>query len=126
MLFDREKEYKNLLNKRKEEIEIRDIQIFKSRNKKIYIAVKIKPRTITTEFGKLTFKRHIYKYYTNKKWKYVALIDEELNLKKYSKLDTQLIELIKNELGSGKRYQDIIDMYPETKLSPMTISRIFF
>ncbi|WP_342223541.1 hypothetical protein [Spiroplasma endosymbiont of Asaphidion curtum] len=33
--------------------------------------------------------------------------------------------LIKNELESGKRYRDIIDMYPEAKLSPMTISRIF-
>lgn len=125
MLFNREEEYKNLLNKRKEELENRDIEILKNRDKKRYIPVKVKSRTITTQFGNLTFKRHIYKYYTKKKWKYIALLDEELNLKKYSKLDEQLVELIKNELGTGKRYRDIIDMYPEAKLSSMTISRIF-
>ncbi|WP_338970903.1 Mbov_0401 family ICE element transposase-like protein [Spiroplasma endosymbiont of Labia minor] len=125
MLFDRRYEYIQILKEKKLKLELRDYQLFKNRDKKRYIPVKIKPRTITTEFGNLAFERHIYKYYSNKKWKYIALLDKELNLKKYSKLDLSLIELIKEQLGTGKRYRDIIDMYPEAKLSPMTISRIF-
>ncbi|WP_339021374.1 Mbov_0401 family ICE element transposase-like protein [Spiroplasma endosymbiont of Atherix ibis] len=125
MLFNRKEEYKFLLNKRRGEIEARDIELLENRDKKRYILIKVKSRTITTEFGNLTFDRHIYKHYIKKKWKYIALIDEELKLKKWSKLDLNLVELIKEQLGTGKRYRDIIDMFPEAKLSLMTISRIF-
>lgn len=126
MIIDRKQLLDNILNSKQKELEARDLEILKNRDKK-YIPVKIQKRRITTEFGQLIFKRRIYKFFNekNKKYEYISLLDQEMGIKKWSKLDESLIQQIKSQICSGKRYRDIADMFQESQVSLMSISRIF-
>lgn len=116
-----------MLQTLKEKFEALDWEIFRNRNKKRYISVKIINRSILTDMGLVTFKRHIYKYYNKEKekWKYIALVDKEIGIKKYSKIIYFLKEKMLSFIGDGKRYRDILDTIPNVKISTMTVSRLF-
>lgn len=120
---EKEKEICNDIAKKWEEL---DFLLFQRKDKK-YQVVKFKTRKIQTKFGLISFKRRIYKYYNIelKKWLYVALLDEELNIKKYKRFYYDVYQHIINFLGDGKRYRDIKDTIPRTNISLMTISRFF-
>lgn len=114
-----------ILSNLKIELENRDFEILKTREKK-YIPVKIQKRLIITEIGKLVFKRRIYKYYDsiNQKWKYIALLDQEYNFQKWSKIDSNLIAKIEKEISYGTNYNLIAYKFKEL-VSASTITRIF-
>lgn len=116
-----------MLQALKEKFEALDQDIFKTRDKKRYVSVKVISRSILTDVGHINFRRHIYKYYNEEKqkWKYIALVDKELGIEKYAKIINSLKEKILSFIADGKRYRDILDAIPEANISTMTISRLF-
>ncbi|MBH8623191.1 Mbov_0401 family ICE element transposase-like protein, partial [Spiroplasma sp. hyd1] len=87
-----------------------------------------------TEWGHVTYQRTLFKYYDpnklNKDGRYggnrfVFLLDAEMGRKPYQRIHFDLYIKVLKELDSGKRYQDIIDKYKDSKITPMTVSNIF-
>lgn len=130
MGFDFENFYANQRERNIHEIKIKweelDNYLFKNRNIKKYKVVKFKERKLITKIGVISFKRRIYKYYniTHKKWMYIALLDDHLQLQKWKHISSDVVDHIINSLGDGKRYKDIIDTLPNCRISKMSISRI--
>lgn len=125
MLFNIKQEYQKLIKEKEEELEKLDLELLQFRNKKRYTLINKQPRNLVTKFGVIKINRRIYKDNSNTIQKYVALLDNFLKLPKRKKIDPDLICEIEQQIGEGKRYQDILDMFPEASISKMTISRTF-
>ncbi|PPE04337.1 hypothetical protein EELLY_v1c03820 [Entomoplasma ellychniae] len=123
MLFNCREEFAKILKTKKLELERLDYELLIKRDKRRYKLIRLAKRCIVSEFGYLKINRRVY--FDNFDKKYVKLLDVHLNLNKYVKIDPDLKAKIEDQLGSGKKYKDIIDMFPNAHLSLMTISRIF-
>ncbi|MGL5268524.1 MAG: Mbov_0401 family ICE element transposase-like protein [Spiroplasma sp.] len=103
-----------------------DKEIFLSswRKTKGYIPDGFKSRTLITIFGRITYKRRVYKYWNKARYNYVFLADKKLQIEKYSRVTSHLKFKILNQIATGKRQRDICDMFPFSNISRVTISNI--
>lgn len=110
----------------KAEYEAKDWEIFHSRWRKNqgYIPHGTKTRTIITIFGSLTYSRHRYRHWNKNRYKYVYLSDLALGIEKYQRITNHLQVKILSLIAEGKRYQDILDCFPNVNFHCRTISNI--
>ncbi|MDQ7983009.1 MAG: UPF0236 family protein [Spiroplasma sp.] len=103
-----------------------DQKIFLSawRKNKGYIPDGFKSRTILTIYGRITYKRRIYKYWDKIKYNYVFLTDKKLEIEKYSRVISHLKFKILEQIGTGKRQRDICDMFSFANITRATVSNI--
>lgn len=81
-----------------------------------------------TEYGKLQYKRYIYKYLNEEtnEIEYTSLVDQHYFLKKGDRLSAVLKLDMFNEIGEGINYDIITDkLFKYTNFSKMTITNIF-
>lgn len=118
--------FKKALEDLKNEYETKDWEIFHSKWRKShgYIPHRTRKRTITTIFGNLTYSHHRYRHWDNYKYKFVYLSDLALGIEKYQRITNHLTVKILNLIAEGKRYQDILDCFPNVKFHCRTISNI--
>ncbi|MGL5268717.1 MAG: Mbov_0401 family ICE element transposase-like protein [Spiroplasma sp.] len=83
-----------------------------------------KPRTILTIYGPVTYKRRIYKYWDEYRYRYVFLADKKLQVERYSRITSHLKFKILEQIATGKRQRDICDMFSFAKFSRATIKKI--
>ncbi len=103
-----------------------DQEIFNSSWRKSmgYIPDGFKSRTILTIYGAVTFKRRVYKYWNNNKYKHIFLVDKKLQINKYSRVSSHLKFKVLEQIACGKRQRDICDMFYHANLSRATISNL--
>lgn len=103
-----------------------DQEIFLSswRKNKGYIPDGFKSRTILTIYGPVTYKRRIYKYWDEYRYRYVFLADKKLQVERYSRITSHLKFKILEQIATGKRQRDILDMFSFAKFSRATITKI--
>ncbi|MGL5268448.1 MAG: Mbov_0401 family ICE element transposase-like protein [Spiroplasma sp.] len=113
----------------KSEIQAKDNEIFKSdwRKNKGYVPHSILPRTIITKYGHIRYQRRLYKYWDNdiNRWKYVFLVDKEFDVSKKQRIHGSFKKEIIKKIGTGKRYQDILDEFKNSNISKVSIHKIF-
>ncbi|ATZ17803.1 Mbov_0401 family ICE element transposase-like protein [Mesoplasma melaleucae] len=113
---------KQFLEEYKKKLEELDLKLLNERDKSKYKLKDIRPRIIITEYGPIIFFRR--RYIIVGKKGYIYLLDEHLGLKKHSRILPSLKKKVLNYIGTGKRYQDIIDTLGYTNISKTTIGRI--
>lgn len=103
-----------------------DQEIFLSswRKNRGYIPDGFKFRTILTIYGRITFKRRVYKYWNKTKYNYVFLTDKKLQIERYSRITSHLKFKILEQIATGKRQRDICDMFTCSNLTRTTVSNI--
>lgn len=119
---------KQLLSFFKEEIQNKDNEIFKSkwRKNKGYIPHAILARTIITKYGRIQYKRRLYKYWNNdiNKWKYVFLVDKEFDIIKWQRIHQSLKFEILKKVSNGLVQQVINDQFLFADISTKSISNV--
>lgn len=92
-----------------------------------YKVISKLPKTIKTEFGDITVKRRRYVKYNQEKNENINCypLDDELGLKKYQRIEQNLINKVTSFFGDGKRYKDILHTAENAKISERTLSNIF-
>lgn len=99
-----------------------DNNYFKTYDKTKYKVIKKRKRMAITEFGIISFSRRIYKNKLTNKC--IAFTDLEFGLEYKKRIINDLKINIINNLGKGKRYIDIKDIFPNTYISIVTIAKI--
>ncbi|WP_342189750.1 Mbov_0401 family ICE element transposase-like protein [Spiroplasma endosymbiont of Dilophus febrilis] len=107
----------------KNEFESLDEKLFRSKPDFLFSIGKFN-RTVITPYGVVCFKRRKYRYLEHNTWKYLFLLDNEIGLKAYQRITTELKLKILSNINDGKRQKDILDMYSNANISRMSISNI--
>ena len=111
----------------KKEIEKKDEEFFHSEERKAkkYVPHGFFSRTIFTTFGKITYKRRLYRVRENGKTSYFYPADQFFNVEKKKRIHESLRNQIIAKMGTAKRYQDICDEFKNVKFSHFAIYDIF-
>ena len=111
----------------KAQIEKKDEEFFHSqeRKDKKYVPHGFFSRTILTSFGKITYKRRLYRLRENGKASYFYPVDQFFNVEPKKRIHASLRNQIISKMGTAKRYQDICDEFKNVKFSHFVIYDIF-